>query len=496
MDKQKSLKQYFTPYKVAEFMVANSPVPANVKIIDPAVGDGIFVEVLLQKGFDDIQGIDIDQQVIQSDRWRYNGYNNVVFHHGDALDSTALGVRDGYFDLAIGNPPFSNQKSKIKDVTILNHFYLRKQKQSVEILFLERFFQLVKDGGLIRLILPINIFSNTNLQYVRNFIIHNSQIEAIVSLPRNIFKNTSAKTAILFARKSRQNQLGGLADDSRRKVKLLQVQNRTDLKRLETLSIYEQFSGLWKNLDEIQYRMDPDYHFAEAKHKTFVANSQFGFAKLSEIVQVYNGFTKYGEDRSKVYTSVKRDKKKCVRLIKAKNIHPFGFRFYPHSFFIRKDEDIYKPQACIRKGDVLIVRVGAGCAGRAVWVMGKKYQGQVDDWIFILRNSKLNPAYLSFYLNSSIGKDFIGKEKQGTGTISISKNKLGNVLIPVLPKNIQGVFEKSVLKMYKLFEKGDLYKAKEIYQDLDLKLRSCITKKEGTLRHSILSISSVASGQI
>lgn len=496
MDKQKSLKQYYTPYDVAEFMAANSPVPATAKVIDPAVGDGIFVEVLLRKGFAEINGIDIDQQVIQSNQWRYDKYSHVVFHHGNALDSTALGVRDGYFDLAIGNPPFSNQKNKVEDRAILDRFYLRKQKQSIEILFLERFFQLVKDGGLIRIILPINIFSNTNLQYVRNFIIHNSQIEAIVSLPRNIFKNTSAKTAILFARKSKQSQLGSLTDSGQRKVKLLLVQNKTELKRLETLSIYDQLTGLWKNPCEIQYRMDPDYHFAEVKHKIFVAGSQFGFTKLSEIVQVSNGFTKYGEDRSKVYTSVKRDKKKCVRLIKAKNIHPFGFKFYPHSFFIRKDEDIYKPQACVRKGDVLIVRVGAGCAGRSVWVMGRRYQGQVDDWIFILRNSKLNPAYVSFYLNSSIGKDFIGKEKQGTGTVSISKNKLGHVLIPVLPKKTQAVFEKSVLKMYKFFEKGDLHKAREIYQDLDLKLQNCITKNEGAPGRSILSISRVASGPI
>jgi len=150
-----------------------------------------------------------------------------------------------------------------------------------------------------------------------------------------------------------------------------------------------------------------------------------------------------------------------------------GFKFNDN-FFIKRDEDIYKPSACVKVKDVLVIRVGAGCSGRAFCVINEKYSGQVDDWIFILRNSKINPAFLSFYLNSSIGKEFVNMEKQGTGTISISKSKLGNVMVPIITVKQQKEFEKYVFKMYELYEKNEVEEAQNIYKLLDKKLKNIV----------------------
>lgn len=478
MDRQKLLKQYFTPYKVTEFMVNNSNIVKGCRIIDPSVGDGIFFQVLLKKEYKNLYGIDIDRQIVAEDKRKYNNFGSIEFFSGNALDIKHFkSVKNGYFDMAIGNPPFSNQKNKVEDPKVLNYYFLRKQKQSIEILFLERFIQLVKDGGLVRIILPINIFSNTNLQYVRNFIISNMEIEAIVSLPRNIFKNTSAKTAILFGIKNQTNLFGLFNIKQKNKVKLILIEDIREMKILESLSIYDNKIGIMKDIEDIQYRMDPDYYYAELRNRRYLSNNNIQFKKLSEIVKIYNGFTKYGEDKKKIYNSIdKRNEDKYLRLIKAKNINIFGFKF-ENSFFIRKDEDIYRPSACIKIGDILVIRVGAGCSGRAFCVINEKYLGQVDDWIFILRNSKINPAFLSFYLNSSIGKDFVNREKQGTGTISISKNKLGNVLVPILGMEQQKEFEKSVVKMYELYEKNKVEKARDIYKVLDEKLMNIVIGK-------------------
>jgi len=75
----------------------------------------------------------------------------------------------------------------------------------IEVLFVERFIQLCKDGGWIAIIIPDGILANSNMHYVREFISENTKIEAIVSLPRDAFKHvgTSAKTSILFLKKQR-----------------------------------------------------------------------------------------------------------------------------------------------------------------------------------------------------------------------------------------------------------------------------------------------------
>src|SRR3989344_2353722 len=78
----------------------------------------------------------------------------------------------------------------------------------IEILFLERFIQLAKPGCWIAIVIPDGILSNSNSDYVREFISRMTKIEAIVSLPRNTFKNagTNAKTSILFLRKLKPNE--------------------------------------------------------------------------------------------------------------------------------------------------------------------------------------------------------------------------------------------------------------------------------------------------
>jgi len=475
MDKLKVLKQYFTPHEVAEFMVNNTKLNKTDKIIDPSLGDGIFFQVLLKKGYLNLYGIDIDEQIVKEDRKRYKNYKNVKIFWGNALDIKSLkSIKNNYFDMAIGNPPFSNQKNKINNPQILNYYFLRRQKQSFEILFLERFIQLAKEGGFIRIILPINIFSNTNLQYVRNFIISNLKIEAIVSLPRNIFKNTSAKSSILFGIKNQANVLGFFNNKQKNKVNLILINSKKELMKLSQLSIYDNTVGIKKNIEDIQYRMDPDYYYAKLKSKKYLMSDTIHFKKLKEFVKIYNGFTKYGEDKKKIYHNIDNtNRDEYIRLIKAKNISRIGFK-YDDNFFIKRDEDIYKPSACVKAKDVLVIRVGAGCSGRAFCVINEKYSGQVDDWIFILRNSKINPAFLSFYLNSSIGKEFVNMEKQGTGTISISKSKLGNVMVPVLTVKQQKEFEKYVIKMYELYEKNEVEEAQNIYNFLDKKLKNIL----------------------
>lgn len=86
-----------------------------------------------------------------------------------------------------------------------------KQAESIpiEVLFIERFIQLCKDGGWIAIIIPDGILANSNMHYVRAFIAENTKVEAIVSLPRDAFKHvgTSAKTSILFLKKQKMENL-------------------------------------------------------------------------------------------------------------------------------------------------------------------------------------------------------------------------------------------------------------------------------------------------
>jgi len=93
-------------------------------------------------------------------------------------------------------------KINLKDILTLKEID-RLKSYSIEILFIERFIQLAKPGGWIAIVIPDGILTNSNSHYVREFISEKAKVEAIVSLPRDAFKNvgTSAKTSILFLQK-------------------------------------------------------------------------------------------------------------------------------------------------------------------------------------------------------------------------------------------------------------------------------------------------------
>lgn len=75
----------------------------------------------------------------------------------------------------------------------------------IEILFLERFIDLVKPGGYVAIILPDGIFSNSQFEGVREWLAQSITINAIVSLPRETFEGTgtNAKTCVLFLTKEK-----------------------------------------------------------------------------------------------------------------------------------------------------------------------------------------------------------------------------------------------------------------------------------------------------
>lgn len=109
------------------------------------------------------------------------------------------------FDGVVSNPPFS-----LKEETRTLHEYSTRfayagQKNS-ENLFLERWYQLLKEGGRMGVVLPDSVFDTNENMYIRMFLYRFFWIRAVVSLGQVAFQPyTPTKTSLLFAvKKSRQ----------------------------------------------------------------------------------------------------------------------------------------------------------------------------------------------------------------------------------------------------------------------------------------------------
>jgi type I restriction enzyme M protein len=105
------------------------------------------------------------------------------------------------FHFIISNPPFSVDLDADTKTTLGQSFLFGDKKNS-ENLFIERYWQLLKEGGRMAVVLPESIFDTTENKYIRLFLFKFFHVRAVVSLPQLAFvPYTQTKTSILFAQK-------------------------------------------------------------------------------------------------------------------------------------------------------------------------------------------------------------------------------------------------------------------------------------------------------
>jgi type I restriction enzyme M protein len=111
------------------------------------------------------------------------------------------------FDVAMSNPPFSVSLDTETKRTLPNRFMYHDKRNS-ENLFIERWFQILKEGGRMGVVLPESVFDTSENMYIRLFLYKYFEVKAIVSLSQLAFQPyTSTKTSLLFAKKKTRKEV-------------------------------------------------------------------------------------------------------------------------------------------------------------------------------------------------------------------------------------------------------------------------------------------------
>lgn len=197
---KKEFDQFYTPLTVGEFL-CKACVPKK-KMIDPACGTGDLV--IHYDG--DVSLWDISCEVTDLATQNYRFQNKTAkIETKDSLHTVA--ESDNTYDYAIANPPFGT-KTVVTSPEVLGRYTLGKgkKKQEVGILFVERSLSLLKENGVLFIVLPNGYFGNTSNIYVelRRYILQH-RIVGVVKLPQNTFKRsgTGVSTNILIVSKSK-----------------------------------------------------------------------------------------------------------------------------------------------------------------------------------------------------------------------------------------------------------------------------------------------------
>ena len=254
---KKNWGQYFTPLKVVRAIVNMVDIAAGMEICDPACGVGKFLlEPILHNldrlykigkdengqdilepqvtlsGFD--KGFDKDEQktIILAKANMLIYMSGMIKEHSDITQKFAQLFNDTFllqtnsilgtlarpivdkYDLILTNPPYvmsgsSNLKDEIAKDDALKNYY-KISAMGIEGLFMEWIVRALKPGGKAFVVVPDGIMNRSNDKKLRNFILEQCCIEAVISLPLNTFFTTNKKTYILALTKKVPVSVGGV----------------------------------------------------------------------------------------------------------------------------------------------------------------------------------------------------------------------------------------------------------------------------------------------
>jgi type I restriction-modification system DNA methylase subunit len=249
---KKNWGQFFTPLKVVRAIVSMADIRPGMSICDPACGVGKFLlEPVLHElnkyykvengklmpqitltGFD--KGFDKDEQktIILAKANMLIYLSSLIRENADLTKDFAQLFNDTYllqtnsilgtlahpikekYDLVLTNPPYvmsgsSNLKDEISKRTDLKNYY-SISAMGIEGLFMEWIVRAIKPGGKAFVVVPDGIMNRSNDRRLRDFILEECNIDAVISLPLNTFFTTNKKTYILAITKKTAVMCDGL----------------------------------------------------------------------------------------------------------------------------------------------------------------------------------------------------------------------------------------------------------------------------------------------
>ena len=137
----------------------------------------------------------------------HEGRSNVLgtAHYND--DGLYAAETNDQFDFILSNPPFSLKMSPDEAKEVKGAFTALAGTLS-ERVFIERWYQLLRDGGTFCCVLPETILDTSNNTDTRLFLYQFFRIRGVVSLPYDAFRPfTSTKTCIVLAEKRPQPEV-------------------------------------------------------------------------------------------------------------------------------------------------------------------------------------------------------------------------------------------------------------------------------------------------
>ncbi|SET54751.1 N-6 DNA methylase [[Clostridium] polysaccharolyticum] len=405
MNKKSIYKQYFTPNKLANYMVNIIPSNAVSNIIDLSMGEcGLLEEAKKRWNNATYFGVDIDSDLIKKIHNRSPYINTYCCDSlSDKLDNWGKYhkvVCNNKFDLALANPPFNYRKQSVCFVGDRNKFSL-----PVEMVFFLKYIDIIRPGGYICIILPYGFLSLESYAEFRIEILKKVTFLKVSKIFDKCFDQIDAETCLLLMQKK-------MCNDNK-------IQNEIELSYIdENFNEIKQHKIKYNSIKPL--RLDLEYHHSMSFFSSYENKLCYRIVELSSFIRE----CKRGKSLTKKKELIVERGTRFVHTTELKQL-VISNSSVTH---VNAKNDYFKT-AVTDINDILIGRVGSACIGKVAIVYRKYPKLIISDCIFKLRVEGIDPYYLTLYLSSKYGQTQIKGVSRGSCSKYLTITDIYNIKV-------------------------------------------------------------------
>lgn len=207
--------EFYTPNEVVKLMVGLLEPTEDAEIYDPTVGSGgMLIESrnYVEARYGNAKSLSLYGQELTGTTWSLCKMN-MLFHeiydtsiqNGNTL-TDPLHIDENRelkrFDIVIANPPFSLNYGEIHKFRDRFHFWTPTKKKA-DFMFVQHMISVLKNNGRMAVVMPHGVlFRGGEEKKMRQWLINNGLLEAVIGLPPALFYGTGIPASILVINKA------------------------------------------------------------------------------------------------------------------------------------------------------------------------------------------------------------------------------------------------------------------------------------------------------
>ena len=213
--------EFYTPAEVVRLLVKLTKPTAGNEIYDPTAGSGGFLiqaHQYVEEQGEDANNLALYAQDSNPTTWSICNMNMILHNitrftieNGDTLEDPQI-LENGQirkFDRVLANPPFSQNYSRA-NLKFASRFreWCPETGKKADLMFVQHMLASLKGDGHMATIMPLGVlFRGGKEKLIRELLISDDVIEAIISLPQGLFYGTGIPACVLVCNKNKPDDL-------------------------------------------------------------------------------------------------------------------------------------------------------------------------------------------------------------------------------------------------------------------------------------------------